>query len=119
MVEKLINMKVPGVFSLFIFLFLETRTQFVKLNSTINSEKMTTNTGSPQGTVSSPFLFSIYTGDYRPQHSSCQVVKFADDTALIERDDDSHYRKEIQYFEYCDSHFLELNVKKTRTNDLQ
>ena len=70
---------------------------------------MTTNTGSPEATVSSPFLFSIYTADNRPQHSSCQVVNFADDTALIERDDDSYYRKEIQYFAYCD-HFIVIDM---------
>lgn len=106
------------MFSLFILNFLENRTQFVKLNSCIKSGKITTNTGSPQGTVLSPFLFTIYTADYRPQHSSCQVVKFADDTALlgpIDQDNDSQYRKEINSFvEYCGSHFLELNVKKTK-----
>ena len=105
MVEKLITMMVPKALSLFILNFLENRTQFVKLNASTKSGKITTNTGSPQGTVLSPFLFTIYTSDYRPLHPSCQVVNLQMILllGLIRQDDDSHYRKEINSFvEYCD-----------------
>lgn len=118
LVNKLMMMEVSSVFIYFILNFLENRSQFVKLNSKVKSEKIMTNTGSPQGTVLSPFLFTVYTADYRPLNANCQVVKFADDTALIgliENDDYSHYQNEIKAFvKYCDTHYLELNVKKTK-----
>ena len=65
-----------------------------------------------------PFLFTLYTSDCRSIHSSCPLIKFADDTAmigLITDDDDSIYQQQLAMFvTYCDANFLELNVSKTK-----
>jgi hypothetical protein len=49
--------------------------------------------------------------------STCQIIKYADDTALIGRihdNDESDYRKEIaDLVNWCDQNNLSLNVKKT------
>ena len=79
---------------------------------------MFTNTGAPQGTVLSPFLFSLYTADCRSKHVNCLIDKYADDTALIGQlidDDCSSFLSEISSFvEWCNLNFLELNVTKTK-----
>ena len=75
-------------------------------------------TGAPQGTVLAPFLFTLYTSDCKSTASSCPLVKFADDSAmmgLINNDDYSSYMLEINHFvEYCDRNYLVLNVKKIK-----
>ena len=74
-------------------------------------------TGAPQGTVLSPFLFSLYTTECCHEIDSCPIVKFADNTGLtgLITDDDSKYRQEIgRFVEWCNSNNLELNVSKTK-----
>ena len=71
-----------------------------------------------QGTVLSPFLFSLFTADCRTTIDTCTTDKFADDTALtgqITDDDDTDYRQEIDNFvDWCDDNYLHLNVDKTK-----
>ena len=82
------------------------------------SDTVYTNTGCPQGTVLSPYLFSIYTSDSRETHEQCSLCKYADDTALtglILNDDSVHYIHALNAFvNWCESNFLELNVDKTK-----
>ena len=98
--------------------YLTSRPQYVKLGPSVTSRTICTNTGAPQGTVLSPFLFSLYTADCKNVHEPCPITKFADDTGLtgqITDDDDSCYRQEIDRFvNTCDQNYLQLNVGKTR-----
>ena len=79
--KKLINMDVFPSFILWILDYLTERPQFVKVKDS-RSDVLKTNTGAPQGTVLSPFLFSIYTSDCRSSSPDCPISKFADDTAM-------------------------------------
>ena len=98
LVQKLLNMKLPSSVISWIFDYLTSRLQYVRLNGLLSSA-ISTNTGEPQGTVLAPFLFALYTADCRSTDESCPVVKFADDTELvgkISNDEDAIYHKQIE-----------------------
>ncbi|KAI3355776.1 hypothetical protein L3Q82_004348 [Scortum barcoo] len=51
-----------------------------------------------QGTVLSPFLFTLYTSDFTYSTDSCHLQKFSDDTAIVgcvSEGNDCEYRKVI------------------------
>ena len=88
LVEKMKRINVPANFIAWIFNYLTFRPQYVRLaiskgssSTTISSKTIVLNTGAPQGTVLSPFLFTLYTADSRCTDSSCPLVKYADNTA--------------------------------------
>ena len=117
--DKLIMYKMPPSIIAWILDYLTDRPQRVRLGPETLSETITTFTGAPQGTVLSPFLFSIYTSDCRPTHPNCTTDKYADDSVLtgLITDDNStdNYLSEINTFvNWCDSNFLILNVDKTK-----
>ena len=76
------------------------------------------NTGAPQGTVLSPFYFSLYTYDCRATHNICFIDKYADDnvlTGMILNDNFINYTQEVMSFaDWCDSNHLVFNVTKTK-----
>ena len=93
------------------------RPQQVRIGNTL-SEVLVTNTGAPQGCVLSPVLFTTYTADCRAKDSIHNIqIKFADDTSLsglIENGDEKSYREAVEELvEWCDNHYLVLNVTKT------
>ncbi|KAK3548134.1 hypothetical protein QTP70_004875 [Hemibagrus guttatus] len=92
------------------------QTQFVRLGMHV-SDLQHISTGSPQGCVLSPLLFSLYTNGCTSGHQSVKLLKFADDTTLIgliSDGDDSAYRGEIdRLVSWCSMNNLELNSLKT------
>ena len=101
-----------------IYQFLTNRTQYVKFHNFV-SDPITTYTGSPQGCVLSPVLFTIYTNICQINNNAVKLIKFADDSCiegLISSDDDTEsYFNEINYFtSWCEENKLLLNTDKTK-----
>jgi hypothetical protein len=116
LVEKLLAMDVnPGLIS-WVYSFMTSRPQQVRVG-TVVSDVLVTNTGAPQGCVLSPVLFTIYTADCRTADASNLQIKFADDTSLtglLRDSDEAKYRQAVgELVDWCDRNFLELNVTKT------
>ncbi|KAK3546757.1 hypothetical protein QTP70_035027 [Hemibagrus guttatus] len=113
---KLTQLSVPSSICQWITSFLTDRHQLVKLGK-FKSNSHTTSTGTPQGCVLSPLLFSLYTNDCTSTDPSIKLLKFADDTTvigLIQDGDESAYRQEIeQQAAWCSRNNLELNTLKT------
>ncbi|XP_078802582.1 uncharacterized protein LOC144991990 [Oryzias latipes] len=80
--EKLEKMQVDAPLVSWIEDYLTGRPQFVRLQSCV-SETLTSNTGAPQGTVLSPFLFTTYTADFQYHSELCHLQKYSDDTAVV------------------------------------
>ncbi len=93
--------------------FITRRPQSVRVGH--NTPSTTTlSTGAPQGCVLSPLLFTLLTHDCTAKFSSNHIIKFADDTSvvdLISNNDETHYREEVaQLAEWCGANNLSLNV---------
>ena len=124
LVHKLRNMKLCPLTISWILDYLTGRPQYVRLQqssslglSTKYSDTITTNTGAPQGTVLSPFLFILYTSDCRTIHDNIIMDKYADDSSQLGKlidDNASNFLSEINYFvDWCDRNYFLLNVPKT------
>ena len=113
---KLSQRNVPDSTCRWITDYLSNRKQCVKLGSHV-SDPQTISTGSPQGCVLSPLLFSLYTNSCTSSHQSVKLLKFADDTTfigLISDGDESAYRWEIDHLAtWCSQNNLERNALKT------
>ena len=114
--DKLSQLHVPDSTCKWITDFLSDRKQRVKLGKHVSSTQ-SISTGTPQGCVLSPLLFSLYTNGYTSSHQSVKLLKFADDTTLIgliSGGDESAYRWETdQLVTWCSQNNLELNAQKT------
>ena len=85
--------------------YLMGRPQYVRLQNCVS--------GAPQGTVLSPFLFTLFTLDFSYWTESCHLKKFSDDSAIvgcIEKGDDSEYRTVVDNFvTWTELNHLQLN----------
>uniref|UniRef100_A0A669CKQ3 Reverse transcriptase domain-containing protein n=1 Tax=Oreochromis niloticus TaxID=8128 RepID=A0A669CKQ3_ORENI len=113
---KLSQMNVPDPICRWITDFLTDRKQHMRLGKKV-SDSRTISTGSPQGCVLSPLLFSLYTNCCTSTHQSVKLIKFADDTTvigLISDGDESAYRREVERLvSWCSHNNLVLNAQKT------
>lgn len=78
---------------------------------------MTLGTGTPQGCVVSPLLYSLYTPDCTPTPSINVIIKFADEATvveLIQNGAKSLYRAEVQKLTECSIDNLALNTSRTK-----
>lgn len=66
----------------------------------------------------SPLLYTLYTHDCTPTHKSNAIIKFADDTTVVELisgGDEAAYREEVQRLSaWCTMNNLFLNTSKTK-----
>ena len=97
--------------------FLTGRPQVVRVGSN-TSATLILNTGAPQGCVLRALLYSLFTRDCMAKHDSNTIIKFADDTTvvdLITDNDEIAYREEVRDLAvWCQDNNLSLNVIKTK-----
>ena len=88
--------------------FLVNRSQTVR-HQAVHSSFRSISTGSPQGTVLSPILFTLYTNDCTGT-GTIPIVKYSDDSAMEDlSNSDCVYLAEV-----VTDNSLALNVKKTK-----
>ena len=96
--------------------FLTGRLQVVRVSNNM-SAMLILNTGTPQGCVLSPLLYSLFTHDCVAKQDSNTIIKFADDTTavgLISDNNETTDREEVrELLVWCQDHNLSLNVSKT------
>ena len=99
---------------LWIISFVVNQTQAVRFQHALSSSKATS-TGSPQGTVLSPVLFTLYTNDCSGSNTT-PLVKYSDDSALEDlSNSDAVYFDAVEKFSsWCKNNYLDLNVMKTK-----
>lgn len=82
-------------------LFLTSCEQTVSVLGILSATR-TLNTGAPEGYVSSPVLFTLYTNECRSHTTNKCIIKFTDDTAilsLMKKDSDiSEFHSELGVF---------------------
>ena len=76
--------------------FLTGRQQVVRVGNNI-STPLILNTGSPQGCVLSPLLYSLFTHDCVAMHAFNSIIRFAEDTTVVGliTNNDEAYREEV------------------------
>ncbi|KAI4887653.1 hypothetical protein NFI96_006166, partial [Prochilodus magdalenae] len=115
--DKLNVLQVDAPLVSWIVDYLTGRPQYVRLQHCV-SDRVVSNTGALQGTVLSPFLFTLYTTDFNYCTETCHLQKFSDDSAVvgcISRGDEDEYRATVNDFvAWCELNHLQLNVTKTK-----
>ena len=110
---KAVDAKIINV----VYQFMTYRKQQV-ITSTGTSKWLTSSTGTPQGSVLSPTLFSLYTDELRAQNNNCYTIKYADDTVLLELcspKTTSSLQQELSTLAFwCSSRNLIINTAKTK-----
>ena len=117
LVDNIQSIGVPQSMCLWVLDFLLNRRQVVKMGDNLSSS-VTLSTGTPQGCVLSPMLYSLFTHDFLSCHVRTKILKFADDSrviGLITNSDESENRDQVnKLISCCNDKNLELNVNKTK-----
>ena len=117
--KKLEKMGFRGIILSLIKTFLENRQQYVTINN-VNSGKLSSTCGMPQGSVLGPLLYSIYVYNLHRANLSAQYFSFADDTVLVytgtsERTLNSDINADLKsYLNWLYSNKLKINIDKTK-----
>ena len=101
--EKLREMGVDDTMISWITDYLTGSPQFVCMGSVL-SDAVVSYTGAPQGTVLSPFLFTLYTIDFQYNSRSYHLQKFSDHSAVvgcINEGQEEEYRVLVDNFVFC------------------
>ena len=114
---KLLEMNASPQTVRWIHNFLLERPQAVRLG-VIKSCTKVISTGAPQGCVLSPALFSLYTSKIISDNENCNIIKYADDMVITGHLTDENVNDYVTtvkaFIEWCDAHYLHLNVSKTK-----
>ena len=113
--KKLLQMDVNPHLILWILSFLTNRHQRVRVNGHLSSSK-TVSTGSPQGSVISPVLYTLYTNDCRSNNPGIIYTKYSDDTVIMDTTNSlGELQTEMDIFAvWCKQNCLDLNASKTK-----
>ena len=114
MAQKLLTLNVSPRLITWIISFLVHRSQSVCFQHVLSSTKITS-IGSPQGTVLSPILFTLYTNDCIGSED-CPLIKYSDDSAIVDlsNSDNSYFEQVTKFSAWCKDNCLDLNVEKTK-----
>lgn len=117
LVTKLDNLGLGSSLCSWVMDFLTDQPQQVKIENH-TSFTLILSTGTQQGCVLCPMLFTLFTHDCTPIHVSNSIIKFADDTTivgLISDNEETAYRLEVDHLaEWCRDNNLVLNTSKTK-----
>ena len=114
MASKLLKLDVNPRLFLWIVDFRASRSQTIR-HQAVFSSSCSISTGSPQATVLSPILFTLYTNDCTGTDTT-PIIRYSDDSSMEElSNSDSVYFAEVERFSnWCRDNSLALNVKKTK-----
>ncbi|KAK3538455.1 hypothetical protein QTP86_003706 [Hemibagrus guttatus] len=115
--EKLLTLRlIPSLWN-WVLNFLKDRPQSVRIGNWTSGIR-TVSTGTPQGCVLSPLLYTLFTYDCVASQTNTKIIKFADDTTvigLITGGEETSYRTEVAgLIAWCRKNNLSLNTDKTK-----
>ncbi|GBM46176.1 putative RNA-directed DNA polymerase from transposon X-element [Araneus ventricosus] len=117
LIYKLIQFKIPNHLIVILINYLRNRTFRVKLNHTL-SDIGNIKAGTPQGSILSPLLYTIYTSDF-PKTNQIMNCFFEDDTAILAQGSTINYvihtlQKGLNNIEnWCTLWRVAINTNKT------